>query len=712
MKLAHRREKSGGSFENQSIKEHCQNVAALAGNFANVFEADSIARYIGLLHDIGKYSDAFQRRILGSAEKVDHSTAGAQVAWKSNTITGRMAAFCISGHHSGLPDMGSKWSDAFEGSLQGKMKRTVEPFDDYRKELTAHNPVLPNWFMKDRLFNPYFLVKMLFSTLVDADYLDTEAFMSGGSIVRDVGESIPILAEKLDRFIDPWNNPTTELNRKRLRILENVIGQATAGKGLFTLTVPTGGGKTVSSMAFALHHARQHGMTRIIYVIPYTSIIEQTQAVFESIFGKDNVVAHYSEVEYSHKEGEPEDRRYLATENWDAPIILTTSVQFFESIYGNLPSKCRKLHNIANSVIIFDEAQMLPVPFMRPCVLAIAKLIRNFGCSAVLCTATQPTLNPIFNEFLPDTCITELCPEKLFSDPVFTRVTFRETGKLSDDDLADKLAAEPQVLCIVNSRKSAQAIYGRLPKNGSFHLSTTMTPEHRQRTMKIVRERLQKGLPCRVVSTSLIEAGVDIDFPVVYRELAGLDSVLQAAGRCNREGKRSKEDSPVYIFTAEHKTPDTIAQNCSAAQKVMGRELDLASKASVHAYFAFLLFTLKNQKALDRQDILAKMPQLSFETIAKEFKMISGADYVLYISCPESEPLLRQYKQLGPSKSLLRALGRFVVNVYEWQFRDYIEQGAAEPISKNAAVLLNPALYDPEVGLALTYAAQADQFII
>ena len=712
MKLAHRREKADGSFENQSIKEHCRNVAALAGDFANAFEADSIARYIGLLHDIGKYSDAFQRRILGSAEKIDHSTAGAQVAWKTNSIAGRISAFCISGHHGGLPDFGSKWSDASEGTLQGKLKRSVEPYGDYEDELPVSELFLPDWAGEDRRFNPYFLTKMLFSALVDADYLDTEAFMSNGAISRSIGESIPVLAEKMDRFTEPWKKPTTELNTKRSQILERVIEHSEEDKGLFSLTVPTGGGKTAASMAFALHHARRHSMTRIIYVIPYTSIIEQTQAVFESIFGKNNVVAHYSDVEYSHKEGEPEDRRYLATENWDAPIILTTSVQFFESIYGNRPSKCRKLHNIANSVIIFDEAQMLPVPFMRPCVLAIAKLIRNFHCSAVLCTATQPALNSVFAEFLPDTRITELCPDELFSDPIFARVTFRDIGKLSDDDLADKLAAEPQVLCIVNIRKSAQAIYGRLPKNGSFHLSTTMTPEHRQRTMKIVRERLQKGLPCRVVSTSLIEAGVDIDFPVVYRELAGLDSVLQAAGRCNREGKRSKEDSPVYLFTTEHKTPDTIAQNCSAAQKVMDRELDLASKASVHAYFSFLRYTLKDQKALDRQDILSKMSQLSFETIAKEFKMISGADYVLYISCPESEPLLRQYKQLGPSKSLLRTLGRFAVNVYEWQFRDYTEQGAAEPISENAAILTNLALYDPEVGLALTYAAQAVQFII
>lgn len=711
MKLAHRRENQDGTIENQSIKEHSQNVASLAVGFAKPFDAESLARYIGTLHDIGKYSDAFQRRIQGSPEKVDHSTAGAQEAWKTNTPGGRIAAFCIGGHHSGLPDLGSKWSDAAEGTLQGKLRRTPEPYDEYRSELSAEEPFVPEWAKAD-IPALYFLTKLLFSSLVDADYLDTEAFMSKGTVSRNIGDSIPVLTDKLDRFTAQWKNPKTELNRKRSQILECVTEQAKESRGLFSLTVPTGGGKTVASMAFALHHALTHGMSRVIYVIPYTSIIEQTQAVFELIFGKDNVVAHYAGVEYPHDEGNEQDRRYLATENWNAPIILTTSVQFFESIYGNRTSKCRKLHNIADSVLIFDEAQMIPVPYMRPCVLAITNLVHKFNCSAVLCTATQPALTPIISEFVPEAQIKELCPDELFSDPIFERVTYRQAGKLSDEELGEKLSEEKQVLCVVNSRKQAQALYRMLPEDGRYHLSTAMMPAHRKNTLEIIRERLRSGRVCRVVSTSLIEAGVDIDFPAVYRELAGLDSILQAGGRCNREGKRNKDGSTVTIFETDRKVPEAIGQNCSAAMKVISRGKALASKESVLDYFDFLLYRLKDQSALDQHSILDKIKKLEFETIAKDFKLISGVDCVVYVLCPESEPLLKRLKLYGPSKELLRELGQYAINVYETQFRTYLEKGALEQLTENAAILTDRSRYDSEMGLLLENTAQADNYII
>ncbi len=591
------------------------------------------------------------------------------------------------------------------------MRRTPEPYDDYRTELSAEEPSVPEWAGMD-IRNLYFLTKLLFSSLVDADYLDTEAFMSEGAVSRNIGEDISVLTDKLDRFTAPWKNPKTELNRKRSQILKYVTAQAKENRGLFSLTVPTGGGKTVASMAFALHHALTHGMSRVIYVIPYTRIIEQTQAVFESIFGKGNVVAHYSGVEYPHDEGNEQDRRYLATENWDAPIILTTSVQFFESIYRNRTSKCRKLHNIADSVLIFDEAQMIPVPYMRPCVLAITNLVRNFRCSAVLCTATQPALTPIISEFDPDAQVKELCPEDVFADPIFERVTYRQAGKLSDEELGEKLSEETQVLCVVNSRKQAQAVYRMLPEEGRYHLSTAMTPAHRKHTLEIVRERLRSGQVCRVVSTSLIEAGVDIDFPAVYRELAGLDSVLQAGGRCNREGKRNKADSTVYIFETGRKVPEAIGQNCSAAMRVISRGNALASKESVHDYFAFLLYTLKDQQALDQKDILKKMQNLAFETIAKDFRMISGVDYVIYVLCPESESLLQRLKLYGPSKALLRELGQYAINVYERQFRTHLEEGALEQLTENAAILKDRSRYDSEMGLILGNTAQADNHII
>ncbi len=710
MKLAHRKVNEDGSIITQSIQDHCHNVADLAKGFARPFDAETIAYYSGILHDIGKYSEAFQRRINGSSEHVDHSTAGAQVAWNNKTVAGVIAAFCIGGHHSGLPDLGSRFDDASNGTLYGKLCRTTDPYDDYKKELNITIPQLPDWVTYG--YNSYFFTKMLFSSLVDADYLDTEAFMSNKTVYRNQGEHLADLSVKLNRYIAPWKNPTSELNKKRSEIMHSVVSRATNPKGLFSLTVPTGGGKTITSVAFALHHALEHGMGRIIYVIPYTSIIEQTQKIFEDVFGASNVVAHYANVEYTHPESDIADCRYLATENWDAPIILTTSVQFFESLYGNRPSKCRKIHNISNSVIIFDEAQMLPVPFMRPCVLAIAQMVQKYRCSAVLCTATQPALNPILRELAPELQIAELCPDNYFSDPVFTRVQYRQIGRLSDEELAARVSAEQQVLCIVNSRKQAQELYRMLPENGRFHLSTWMMPEHRRRTLDTIRERLLTGQICRVISTSLIEAGVDVDFPVVYRALAGLDSILQAGGRCNREGKRNSSESFVNVFETEHKNLSVIEQNCTATQRTLSRQADPASKEAIQSYFDFLLYTLKNKSALDQKTILEKIQKLSFETIAKDFRLIEGAEFTVYIPCVESEEQLKVLKTFGPSQGLLRKLGQYAINVYERQFWMMVGNGMAEQIAENTAILIDRSKYSEETGLCMDLNQQIEDWII
>ena len=344
-----------------------------------------------------------------------------------------------------------------------------------------------------------FFTRMLYSCLVDADYLDTEAFMEGRPRER---EHVPLeeLWNKLQRYISGWFPPKGELNRRRCDILEGCIRQGESrAPGLFTLTVPTGGGKTVASLAFALAHARKHGLRRVIYVIPYTSIIEQTAAVFRDILGEENVLEHHSNVLYD-LEGEADPRTIRlarATENWDMPVVVTTAVQFFESLYACRSSQCRKLHSIAGSVVIFDEAQMLPVPYLRPCVWAISQLIAHYRVSAVLCTATQPALNPLFQAFLPGCAPVELCPDGSLTDGVFRRVTFRRAGKLTWDDLVRELNGQTQALCIVNSRKSAQTVFSRLTGEGCFHLSTLMYPAHRQARLKEIRRRLESGLPCR-----------------------------------------------------------------------------------------------------------------------------------------------------------------------------------------------------------------------
>ena len=384
---------------------------------------------------------------------------------------------------------------------------------------------------------------MLYSCLVDADFLDTEAFMSGSNAGRSGYDPLPVLLERLSEYISPWRTPTTELNRNRCAILEQCLEKASGPRGIYTLTVPTGGGKTVSSLAFGLKHAVKNGMKRVIYVVPYTSIIEQNAAVFREILGENNVVEHHSGVCLDEDDETNRLNRFLrlAAENWDAPVIVTTAVQFFESFYSNRPSQCRKLHNVANSVVIFDEAQMLPTCHLLPCVGVMANLAARFRSTIVLCTATQPVLADLFRKFYPNQQIQEICPEIGDSFQKFRRVTYRDGGKLSNSALAEALSRENQVLCIVNTRKAAQEVFNLLPQEGRFHLSTLLYPEHRKEVLNTVRKRLKDGLPCRVVSTSLIEAGVDVDFPAVYREIAGLDSIAQAAGRCNREGKRTAQ---------------------------------------------------------------------------------------------------------------------------------------------------------------------------
>lgn len=529
---------------------------------------ESLLFFCGRLHDIGKYSDAFQRRIRGSSERVDHSTAGATVAMEE--YRNIPAAFCIAGHHSGLPDLGSKRSDTpdsstFCGKMSRKVGQDIEDFEAFRSEVNVTAPpAIPQKFLADAQSQMFF-IRMLYSCLVDADYLDTEAFMTYGQIKRGNEISLVQLQERLEEYIASWWDAQNGLNQKRCEILKTCIEVGGQGSGLFTLTVPTGGGKTVSSMALALRQALVNKLRRIIYVIPYTSIIEQTQAVFEKIFGKENVVAHYANVEYSTDETAGTELRspYLATENWDAPIILARAVQFFESLYANRPTRCRKLHNIVNSVIIFDEAQMLPVPYLKP-----SQLVRNYGCSALLCTATQPALNPLFEEQLSQKP-QEICTQVSELHTFFQRVLFRTVGKSSDEELAERLRNEMQVLCIVNSRKQAQSVFAMLECENTYHLSTTMYPLHRRYVLDEIRDRLKKGLPCRVVSTSLVEAGVDVDFPVVYRALAGLDSMIQAGGRCNREGKRARAESVVSIFETDQKPPRMLEQNISSAERVM-----------------------------------------------------------------------------------------------------------------------------------------------
>lgn len=405
----------------QTVADHLQGTAVLCGQFAAAFDAQQQGTWLGLLHDIGKYSTKFQKRLQGG-EKVDHSTAGAQVAARYGQIP---LAFAIAGHHSGLPDGGGRSDTAQDATMFGRLKKGVEPYTQWTNEIKLPSiPPQPE-MMKENRFTQAFYTRMLYSCLVDADYLDTENFMSSPK-PRGQGQTMDELLKRLNQYTAKWSHPQGTLNQRRSSILSacTTAGQ-TGRRGLYSLTVPTGGGKTVASLAFALSLAVKNHMDRVIYVIPYTSIIDQTADVFSEILGAENVLEHHSGVDYSAKEDdEPAAyRKALAAENWDAPVVVTTSVQFFESLYGNHASQCRKLHNIANSVVIFDEAQNLPVPYLRPCVAAIAQLVQHYRAAAVLCTATQPALQPLFDELAPGLQMTELCPHPKEQYQAFRRTT-------------------------------------------------------------------------------------------------------------------------------------------------------------------------------------------------------------------------------------------------------------------------------------------------
>ena len=689
--------------EGQSIEAHLKGTGELAETFAAEFGAAANGKLCGLAHDIGKYSDEFQLRLRGG-KKVDHATAGAIECFK---IKAAFEAVCVIGHHSGLPNVGHKDADTTESQtfFGRKLRAEQGGIPDYRKNWNGHIALPQDYFRPSgRGFATAFYIRMLYSCLVDADYIDTETFMNGDA-GRGNYEPLSALCDKLTAYISKWNNPTREIDILRQKILNSCIEKASAPRGIFSLTVPTGGGKTVASMAFALNHAVANSMKRIIYVIPYTSIIEQNAKVFRDILGQENVVEHHSSVSYELSENadELEYRSALATENWDAPVIVTTAVQFFESLYANRSSKCRKLHNIANSVIIFDEAQMIPSNNLRPCVAAIAELVRAYNATAVLCTATQPAIDEMLLEYSKKESVVELCPDVDGMFEKFRRTSFEKEGRLTTDELVSRLESQQQVLCIVNTRKFAQEVYEALPSEGRFHLSTLMCPVHRKQKLDEIRERLKSGKTCRVVSTSLIEAGVDVDFPRVFREMAGLDSILQAAGRCNREGKRSAESSIVTVFESENKVNKLIAVNRDAAEETVRDWTQPNTTSTIERYFKAYRDFLRND---DKSGVITASEKgisgcgLPFEWIAKEFKLIDQNTFTVYISVGEGKELISRLREGERSRELYRKAGMYSVSIYENHFNAIINAGAAEPFGDDAAILTDLSLYSDEKGLA------------
>ncbi len=689
----------------QTILEHLKGTASLCSAFAAAFDAEAQGQLAGMAHDIGKYSAAFQRRLHGGP-KVDHASAGAFECLKAQQLA---AAFAISGHHGGLPDGGGRGDAAGTGTFWGRInrasQRNLEDYHAWQSEFSLPHANTPA-FAGTRLEGMFF-TRMLFSCLVDADYTDTGAFMDNSPYLPASSSSMEELWRRLETYVSGWFPPKGALNMQRCAILEQCMSAgAQYGPGLFTLTVPTGGGKTVASLSFALAQAKARRMKRIVYVIPYTSIIEQTAQIFREILGDENVLEFHSGVQFDQQEDDassPETAPLTrSVETWDVPVIVTTAVQFFESLYACRPSKCRKLHNLAQSVLIFDEAQMLPLPYLRPCVWAIAQLVRHYGASAVLCTATQPALDPIFQEFAPEIPIREICPMAEAHWESFRRVSFQQAGTLSWMDLAARLQQQEQVLCVVNTRRAAREVFHQLSGPGNFHLSTLMYPAHRKRILDEIRRRLRDGLPCRVVSTSLIEAGVDVDFPAVYRELSGLDSILQAAGRCNREGKRPPEDSIVTIFQGEDPPPRLFETSIGAGKIVLDHCQDVSSRAAIHTYFSTLL-DLKGAEAQDAHHILPLMESefFPFRTVAERFHLIESPTTTVYLPLEEGAGLVELLRSGQYSRTLYRRLGQYGVSVYPQHLAALEQAGALEHLEDGSVVLRDIGLYTQTTGLTL-----------
>lgn len=694
----------------QTLKEHLEHTAQMACEFACPTGIDSMAEdalLAGLSHDAGKGSAAFQRRIRGSSEQVDHSTAGAQALLTAGHIA---AAFAVAGHHSGLPDGGTQKDTADDSTLLGRSKRAVEPWQP-----VVELPALPPAGIPGSTgFSHAFYIRMLYSCLVDADFLDTEAFMSGAPAPRGGGATIAALCGKMQQQADKWLSGGKEkaINAPRNQILRSCLRHGeTDARGLYTLTVPTGGGKTFASLAFALKQANALNMAHIIYVIPYNSIIDQTVEKFSEYLGAENVLGHYSSADYQLKERsqmtEQDYRRALAAENWDAPVVVTTAVQFFESLYANRSSRCRKLHSIANSVLIFDEAQTIPLPYLMPCLAAIGELVQHYRCSAVLCTATQPAFAPLFRQLTPELTIRELCDDSASYYDALRRTTLTAPEQFTQEELSAELAVLEQVLCVVNRRKTAQELYATLPEEGSYCLTTLLCAADRKEQLSEIRQRLAEGLPCRVVSTSLIEAGVDVDFPTAYRELTGLDSILQTAGRCNREGSRSAAESIVHIFKLEGvKTPQLLSQNVSALDFVLRKKLDLQSPKATTLYFKSL-YKIKDAQALDEKGILPLLNTEDlkyldyppFAKVADRFHLIDTPTKTVYLPIGAGASLCDQLQQGLFSRALYRKLGMYSVDVYPDSYDALLRSGAIAEMDDRSGILTNLTLYDPKTGL-------------
>ena len=727
--VAHVRLDDEGTWHSHPLEEHLAGVAEQAAGFATVLNASPWGKLAGRWHDLGKFNPEFQnyiRRESGLEReqahlengpgRVDHSTAGAIHAVETLGLPGRILAYLIAGHHAGLPD----WEKLEQGT-GGALRERLERRELLEKTLAADLPAelleaeppplnIPGGRSGFALW-----VRMLFSCLVDADFLDTESFMDGERAgLRGGYPDLESLRARFDRHMDALMEgaPDTPVNRLRADILRQCRERAADTPGFFSLTVPTGGGKTLSGMAFALDHAIAHGKRRIVHVIPYTSIIEQTADIFRDIFG-EAVVEHHSSLDPDRETA----RSRLATENWDAPIIVTTSVQFFESLFAARTSRCRKLHNLVDSVVVLDEAQLLPPAFLQPILDALNLLVEHYGVAVVLSTATQPALETRKDSFGKTRLrglnkVHEIIdhPNALYAALERVRVRLPDDLNTGRDwiAIADEIARHDSVLAIVNTRRQARELHALLPK-GTIHLSALMCGQHRSDVIADIKRRLADGESVRVVSTQLVEAGVDLDFPVVYRALAGLDSIAQAAGRCNREGRLKQGE--VVVFVPPEPAPPGVMQR--AAAKTVSVLATNDGNPLARANFSHFFRLFYDETELDEKEIGRLLTpgdglEVQFRTAAKRFRVIDETGQTVLVRYygdeddREIDILLNTLRAEGPSRWLMRKLQRYSVNVSDWHFRRLREDCQIEEIHPGIwAQMEGTTIYDATLGLAL-----------
>ena len=707
--LAHLvRDPVSGTWRLQGLLDHLHETSRRAGEFAEPFASGDWGRVAGLWHDLGKAQPAWQRYLLANsgydttgAGRVPHSMAGAEYAVERLGPAGHVLAYVIGGHHAGLADAGPLSAALQESTL---LANALESGSLPTEILDTPAPEIRQVAGSDEGLHLW--IRMLYSCLVDADSLDAEHFESPDrSDARVSWPTLEQIESRLTQSVECLPRGGA-VNAVRWQVRDEVMPRAGDEPGFFSLTVPTGGGKTLTSLSFALAHARANRMRRVIYAIPYLSIIEQTADTFRKAVG-EGVLEHHSNLDTDGQE----DRDRLAAENWDAPLIVTTTVQLFESLFASRRGRCRKLHNIAGSVIVLDEAQLLPPDYLEPILSALRLLVAGYGVSVVLCTATQPALASGARSGRTFTGLDDV--RELVRDPdaLATRLDRVAVEWPSDpsqrtqwDEVAAWLAGERQALCVVNTRSDAAALSALVP--GSVHLSASMCAEHRARKLAAIKDRLVMGSEVRVVSTQLIEAGVDIDFPVVFRALAGLDSIAQSAGRCNREGNLRR--GKVVVFMPPKPCPiGHLRQGEGATRSLLATADDASSLLRPVGFRRYFDRLYGDLPSLDAQGILPLLQQdarslhVDFRSASERFRMIDneGTATVL-VPFELGAALIAELKRYGPDKARLRRLQRYSVTLHA---REFGRLRAVEGVDEIAPELfaVTPGFYDDDVGVVV-----------